>query len=40
MMAGMGKAAGLGLDSLDDGHEDVAVTGTLPMSMISLSSPR
>jgi predicted ATPase len=32
-MAGMGKAEGLGLDSLDDGHQDMAVTGTLPMSM-------
>ncbi|HZZ54751.1 MAG TPA: hypothetical protein VFE26_10765, partial [Trebonia sp.] len=29
----MGKAEGLGLDSLDDGHQDVEVTGTLPMSM-------
>jgi len=34
-MAGMGKAEGLGLDSLDDGHQDVAVAGTLPMSMTS-----
>jgi hypothetical protein len=33
MMAGMGKAEGLGPDFLDDGQQDVEVTGTLPMSM-------
>ena len=33
MMAGMGKAEGLGLDFIDDGQPDVEVTGTLPMSM-------
>jgi hypothetical protein len=33
MMAGMGKAEGLGPGFLDDGQQDVDVTGTLPMSM-------
>jgi predicted ATPase/DNA-binding CsgD family transcriptional regulator len=33
MMAGMGKAGGLGPDFLDDGQRDVEVAGTLPMSM-------
>jgi predicted ATPase/DNA-binding CsgD family transcriptional regulator len=33
MMAAMGKAEDLGPDFLDDGQQDVEVTGTLPMSM-------
>jgi predicted ATPase/DNA-binding NarL/FixJ family response regulator len=33
MMAAMGKAEDLGADFLDDGQQDVEVTGTLPMSM-------
>src|SRR4029077_2030379 len=33
MMAGMGRAEGLGPGFLDDGQQDVEVTGTLPMSM-------
>ena len=33
MMAAMGKAEDLRPDFLDDGQQDVEVTGTLPMSM-------
>jgi len=33
MMAGMGKAEGLGPDFLDGGQQDVEITGTLPMSV-------
>ncbi len=33
MMAGMGRAGGLGPDFLDDGQRDVEVAGALPMSM-------
>src|SRR4029077_15089717 len=33
MMAGMGTAEGLGPGFLDDGQQDVEVTGPLPMSM-------
>jgi predicted ATPase/DNA-binding NarL/FixJ family response regulator len=33
MMAAMGKAEDLGPEFLDDGQQDVEVTGTLPMSM-------
>src|SRR6185369_2161627 len=33
MMAAMGKAEDLGPEFLDDGQQEVEVTGTLPMSM-------
>jgi hypothetical protein len=34
-MAGAARAKGLGPDFVDDGQQDVEVTGTLPMSMES-----